>query len=84
MQIRFNPSKIKSLSGRYLSDLSTKRYDEETKIINLKKKIQKARFMTKEELVLVGKWKTTTIHPILRTSDFRFQYLFLKPVWSLH
>ena len=22
--------------------------------------------------------------PILRTSDFRFRYLFLKPAWSLH
>ena len=24
------------------------------------------------------------IKPILRTSDFRFRYLFLKPAWSLH
>ena len=27
---------------------------------------------------------TVYIKPILRTSDFRFRYLFLKPAWSLH
>jgi hypothetical protein len=31
-----------------------------------------------------NKYVESSIHPILRTSDFRFRYLFLKPAWSLH
>ena len=61
MQLRFHPSEIKSLSDRYVSSLSKEEYDEEFAIINLKKKIQKAFFMTKEELYLVGKWKTKRV-----------------------
>ena len=44
--------------------------NEETKIINLKKTIQKANSMTREELYQVGKWKTKRVSKrILNNTD---------------
>ena len=61
MQLRFPSSQIKSLADRYVSDLSKTAYEKEFTIIKLKKKIQKARYLTRDELKLVGNWKTKRV-----------------------
>ena len=70
MQLRFNPSRIKSLADRYVNKLSQEEYDEELTIINLKKTIQESKCMTKVQLILVGKWKTKRkSKPLLDNTD---------------
>lgn len=65
MRLRFDPSEIKALADRYLSDLSKTEYDEEVKIINLKETVQQAKCLTSDQLKLVGSWKTERVSKFL-------------------
>ena len=40
--------------------------------------------LTIDEMIVSRNQFAEEVKPILRTSDFRFRYLFLKPAWSLH